>query len=423
LQRQDWAPDVSNSAAFFMSTPPLAAGCRRVTNRSTGRLASTSGSDGAARDRPSPERRFAAWLLVIATIALALRLVFPAADPPWQTTVGVVWHDEGAWVHNARNRALFGAWTQDAWNPMFIAPVFTVLEYWSFALFGVGIRQARLVSELAGFSSVILLAFGVRRLAGREAGLIAGALVATNYVCVMWNRAALMEATMVAFIVAAWYCYVRAQDRAWWGALAGACALLAYFSKAAAVFFVAALALEAAVATVRPSTADGPASRAAARATLLGLAGLGVIVLAAFLAPNWTEYRFYNWQISVTASRPTICTRSWIGSRGFRSSTTFSPACGSWSSWVLPPVSALSGVGAACRRASDCSSSGSDSGRSSSSCTMSATSAGLFSSSPRSWRWPRSSLAGTGRWRHPNWATSLSVGLCWLCRCCCSAPT
>jgi Dolichyl-phosphate-mannose-protein mannosyltransferase len=248
----------------------------------------------------SPDRRFVVWLLAIATIALALRLVFPAADPPWETTVGIVWHDEGAWVHNARNRALFGAWTQDAWNPMFIAPVFTVLEYWSFALFGVGIRQARLVSELAGFSSVILLAFGVRRLAGREAGLIAGSLVATNYVYVMWNRAALMEATMVAFIVAAWYCYVRAQDRAWWGALAAACALLAYFSKAAAVFFVAALGLEAALALVRPSTADGPASRAAARATLIGLAGVWLIALVFFLAPNWTEYRFYNWQISVT---------------------------------------------------------------------------------------------------------------------------
>jgi hypothetical protein len=54
--------------------------------------------------------------------------LFPAADPPWRSTVGVVWHDEGAWVHNARNKALFGDWRQDEWNPVFIAPVFTALE-------------------------------------------------------------------------------------------------------------------------------------------------------------------------------------------------------------------------------------------------------------------------------------------------------
>ena len=115
----------------------------------------------------------------------------------------------------------------------------------SFSLFGVGVWQARLVSELTGVASVVLLALGVRRIAGREAGLIAGALVATNYVYVMWNRAALMEASMVAFMVAAWYCYVRAQTQPLWGALAAACALLAYFTKAAAIFFVAALGVEA----------------------------------------------------------------------------------------------------------------------------------------------------------------------------------
>jgi len=49
--------------------------------------------------------RFGAALVAIALLALTLRTMFPAADPPWRTTVGVVWHDEGAWVHNARNKA------------------------------------------------------------------------------------------------------------------------------------------------------------------------------------------------------------------------------------------------------------------------------------------------------------------------------
>ena len=82
----------------------------------------------------------------------------------------MVWHDEGAWVHNARNKALFGSWRLDEWNPLFIAPVFTGLEYLSFELFGVGVRQARLVSEMAGVLSVLLLGLGVRRIAGDLAG-------------------------------------------------------------------------------------------------------------------------------------------------------------------------------------------------------------------------------------------------------------
>jgi 4-amino-4-deoxy-L-arabinose transferase-like glycosyltransferase len=245
-------------------------------------------------------RGFAAWTLVIALVALALRLSFPTADPPWVTTVGIVWHDEGAWVHNARNMALFGRWSEDAWNPMYIAPVFTGLEYLSFALFGVGLWQARLVSELTGFASVVLLACGVRRIAGREAGLVAGALLATNYVYVMWNRAALMEASMVAFMVAAWYCYVRAQTQPLWGVLAAASALLAYFTKAAAIFFVAALGVEALLILIRPTTADTHASRKAAVFTLAGLAVCGIVALAVFVVPNWTDYRFYNWQMSVT---------------------------------------------------------------------------------------------------------------------------
>ena len=147
-----------------------------------------------------------AWMLALAILlGLGLRTIFPTADPPWRTTVGVVWHDEGAWVHNARNKAIYGSWRVDEWNPLFIAPVFTGLEYLSFEMFGVGLRQARLVSELAGLASVVLLGLGVRRIAGDLSGLIAAGLLATNYVYVTYDRAATMEALMAAFIVASWY--------------------------------------------------------------------------------------------------------------------------------------------------------------------------------------------------------------------------
>ncbi len=265
--------------------------------------------------------RFAIVLTAIILLALSMRAVFPRADPPWFSQVGVVWHDEGAWVHNARNRALTGQWQieGDRWNPIYITPVLTGLEYLSFRSFGVGLWQARLVSEVMGVLSVLLLGLGVARIGGRLAGLVAAGLLATNFVSVMYDRAALMEATMVSLMVAAWYGYARASASPRWGIAAGAAALLAYFTKASAVFFVLALAVDALVTIAlaapidtdawwrrwrRPGIAAGRdplvAGAAGAWYTLGGLVVAGVLGLVIFVGPHWQEYRFYNWQMSVT---------------------------------------------------------------------------------------------------------------------------
>ena len=247
-------------------------------------------------------REFVGLFVIVLAVAALLRGLFPTADPPWNPAVGIVWHDEGAWVHNARNKVLFGEWSLDRWNPMFIAPVFTGLEYASFKIFGVGVRQARLVPELLGLLSVILLGLGVTRLAGRRAGVIAAALLGTNYVYLMWNRAALMEGPMVAFMVAAWYCYSRIDEHPRWGAAASACAWLAFFTKAAAAFFVAAIALDASLTLVAAWTGALGSRRStrAAQWTLGGLIAGGALAAVTFVFPNWTDYRFYNWQMSVT---------------------------------------------------------------------------------------------------------------------------
>jgi 4-amino-4-deoxy-L-arabinose transferase-like glycosyltransferase len=252
----------------------------------------------AAPGRHTPARRWGAWL-AIAILATVLRGIFPTADPPWRTTVGVVWHDEGAWTHNARNRALWGTWRTDDWNPLYIAPVFTGLEYASFAAFGVGTWQARLAPMTLGVVAVLALGLGVARVGGRRAGLAAAILLATNYVGTMYDRAAIMEGPMAAAIVVSWWAFAKAQDRPAWGAAAGVAAIAAYFIKAAAVFFVGALGLTAVIAVAWPG-AGGAARRAAGLWTLAGLTAAGLIALATFVGPDWTEYRFYNWQMSVT---------------------------------------------------------------------------------------------------------------------------
>jgi 4-amino-4-deoxy-L-arabinose transferase-like glycosyltransferase len=256
------------------------------------------------------DRRFWSVLAAVLLLAALLRGLFPLADPPWRSGVGVVWHDEGAWTHNARNKALYGAWVQDRWNPVYIAPVFTGLEYASFAAFGVGLWQARLVSEALGLVSVLLLALGVRRVAGSLAGVFAGALLASNFVYVMYDRAATMEAPMTALIVCSWYCVARSERQPAFGALGGLLAALAFFTKAAAAAYVGALGLLVLFELVPATAAAGGSYRRAAW-TIAGLALAFGLIGALFVLPHWTDYRFYNWQMSVTR-KPSYDLRSLV---------------------------------------------------------------------------------------------------------------
>jgi hypothetical protein len=97
-------------------------------------------------------------------------------------------------------------------------------------------------------------------------------------------------------------------ERPAWGLAAGPLALLAYFTKAAAASYVAALGVVAVVSLAEswrrsrtlPAGDDGVTPSRAALAILAGLVGGGLVALALFVVPNWAEYRFYNWQMSVT---------------------------------------------------------------------------------------------------------------------------
>jgi 4-amino-4-deoxy-L-arabinose transferase-like glycosyltransferase len=236
--------------------------------------------------------------LAILVLAGALRTPWLTADPPTATSVGIVWHDEGAWTHNARNQALWGVWRTDEWNPLFIAPVFTALEWLAFEAAGVGLWQARLVPLLSGLVAIAAVMVGLAGVAGRRSALLAGLLLATSYTFVMWNRAALMESTMTMFMVVSWAAYARSQARPALGMLAGVAATLAFFTKAAAAFFVAALVVESAIAWW---TTRNDASRPWWHpfAPVVGLAVAGIAALAVFVLPHWTEFQFYNWVMTV----------------------------------------------------------------------------------------------------------------------------
>jgi 4-amino-4-deoxy-L-arabinose transferase-like glycosyltransferase len=243
----------------------------------------------------------------VLALGAVIRLIWLTADPP--TSLGIVWHDEGAWTHNARNAALWGEWITDGWNPVFVSPVFTALEYTAFEVAGVGLWQARLVPALSGVAAVLLLMLGLRAVSGTRAALVGGFLLATEFTWVMWNRAALMESTMTTCLVAAWAAYAASERRARWGLAAGAATSLAWFTKAAAAFFVAAIVFDA-VVTVLASRSltfrhrfaarePAPAEVRGALYTLAGLAVTAAVAIVFFVAPYWTDYEFANWQMAV----------------------------------------------------------------------------------------------------------------------------
>src|SRR5688572_25099003 len=128
-------------------------------------------------------------IVAVLVVAGALRGLWLTADPAsgTATNAGVVWHDEGAWVHNARNQALWDVWRTDEWNPMYIAPVFTGLEAIAFKTFGVGTWQARTVPLVSGLIAIVALMWGLWSVSGQRAALVGGVLLATSYTFVMWN--------------------------------------------------------------------------------------------------------------------------------------------------------------------------------------------------------------------------------------------
>ena len=260
---------------------------------------SSSGADA----RPRPARRWIAWL-AIAVLAALLRGLYPTADPPWRATVGVVWHDEGAWTHNARNRALWGTWRTDDWNPLYVAPVFTGLEYAAFAALGVGTWQARLVPMTLGVIAVdrARLRRGAdRRTAGRhrrrgpprhqlrrrdvrprrDHGRPDGG----------GHRRQLVGVRQGAGAPGLGRCRRRRGHRGLLHQGGGGVLRRRHRPHGARGHRAA---------RVCRRSDRRSAARAAGLWTLAGLAVAGVVALALFVGPEWSEYRFYNWQMSVT---------------------------------------------------------------------------------------------------------------------------
>ena len=89
-------------------------------------------------------------LILVFLAAVLIRISFLSADPSILLDSGQV-GDEGLWVYNARNLALFGKTVEDDfYSDIAAAPVFLLFAFLNFSLFGIGFWQARLISGVFG---------------------------------------------------------------------------------------------------------------------------------------------------------------------------------------------------------------------------------------------------------------------------------
>ena len=230
------------------------------------------------------------WCLTLAVLALAgvLRLAALDADPPATFSRDFI-SDESWWAHNARNHALFGHWRLDDFNQgFFAAPLHTCLERLSFAVGGVHLRQARLVSALAGLSTVILIGLIMKREVGARGSLAAMAILATDYFAVSYDRAAFVEPLPTAFMSLSLALVTWPRGGKIWFVLAGVAADLACFSKTNSIFF---LATPFVWTLIRPRRQDDPGSRRGdALALSVGMVVPLLVFIVTFVLPDLPEY-------------------------------------------------------------------------------------------------------------------------------------
>jgi len=181
------------------------------------------------------------FILGLFLMFLFIRVIYLDADPCFLKRFGDV-GDEGYWVHNARNAILFGRWMIDDYQALATGPLFSVMVYTSFKLFGVGLFQARLVSAIAGWLTLVLLYFFIKDAWSKKAAVITVLILGFNNAFLMYNRLGLVESSMIIFLVATLYLWYKGNNN-WNGfyVLSGVTFALAILTKLTAVYFAPAI--------------------------------------------------------------------------------------------------------------------------------------------------------------------------------------
>lgn len=245
-------------------------------------------------------KRWAAGVSVIALFLglLSVRLVALEADPAPSLSADFL-TDEGWWTRNARQTALFGTAPLDQYNPgLYSAPVYNAILTTAFRLAGVSFATARFVSALSACLTLLILGWLVLRVSGRRAALWTVSLLGFSAPCVLHNRTAFVESTLVLMLAGTFAATFFGLDKREWLVLAGALAALTLWTKPTGAHICALPILAVLLLPRGRSTRRRVGLALFLAGLLLGslLPVLGVVLPHArdWLATNWHLTRSYG---------------------------------------------------------------------------------------------------------------------------------
>lgn len=203
------------------------------------------------------------WFIVIIFLFLvASRLLHLGADPPvYLSPSGGLFGDESALAHNARNKILFGEWITDEWNPFVYNPILNVLEYFSFYLLGVGLKQLRLVNVVSISVSFLLLWTVLKKSSGRRVAFISVLLLGFNYVFTMYNRLGLNDTFLILPMTLTLFFWQEGLVKPKLLFFAGISSFACYITKASALYFILATLAALIFAVVQKYAAEKSVKR------------------------------------------------------------------------------------------------------------------------------------------------------------------
>jgi len=192
------------------------------------------------------EKTYIIGMIVLLLVGFLLRLNHLTADPPPDLSWSLApYTDEGAHVVNAKNEILFGNWMLDEWFRMGVSPLFSIVMFAVFKLFGFGYFQARIVSVISAVGVTYLIFLLLRKSSSTKVAFIGALLATTSYLWIMQNRMATEESFLALVLLLAILFWIQAPARIYQFFVAGFLSVGAVlFVKLLGIFFLPILPLE-----------------------------------------------------------------------------------------------------------------------------------------------------------------------------------
>jgi hypothetical protein len=146
------------------------------------------------------------WVVLIILLAGFIRFYDLGRDPPPAMGLHFI-SDEGWWIHNARNRVLYGQWVQDEFNQsLLVSPLFCLSTMVVYRIADIGFASSRIVPAFSGWLSLIFFFLVIRaRRVPMDRSILAVLFLSLGFAFCSLNRIAYVDSTAFLFIMIAWW--------------------------------------------------------------------------------------------------------------------------------------------------------------------------------------------------------------------------